>query len=383
MPGQAFSVRRDAVRGRRLKVTSMKNVFDAHDPANIAKAAELIKKGGVVAFPTETVYGLGADVFNEKAVCRVFEIKKRPDFDPLIVHVSNAAEAAQIFKEVPAEAVRLMKLFWPGPLTLVLPKKNTVPDLVTAGLDTVAVRVPQHAVALDFLRACGCPVAAPSANLFGHTSPTTAMAVFEDLGDAPDMVLDGGQTSVGIESTVVKIENGCAVILRPGAVTAEDIKRIMPVSPAAGPSPAKGLESPGLLASHYAPWTPLALMDKPFEAFCTQLQATHAGGEAGEKPWPRMGLLLFGEPPKASMQNFSGLFEAIEILSAKKDLSEAASNLFKAMRKLDKMSLDFIIAEPVTDGGLGVAIMDRLFKAAAGHVGTAHFFDQWAGSGQT
>src|SRR3989338_5562033 len=201
-------------------------IVNAKDDAQIRIAAKILSEGGVVAFPTETVYGLGADVFNEKAVCKLFEIKKRPSFDPLIVHVSDPAEASLLWTDIPPLASQLIRYFWPGPLTLVLPKKAAVPDVVTSGLPTVAVRMPKNDAALALIRALGHPIAAPSANLFGYTSPTLASHVWEDLGENVDLVLDGGEASVGVESTVVKISPDGCTLLRPGAVTQEEMEKI-------------------------------------------------------------------------------------------------------------------------------------------------------------
>ncbi len=333
-------------------------VFSGNNPDNIKKAAELLREGGVVAFPTETVYGLGADAFNSKAVCRVFEIKKRPSFDPLIVHVCDKDSVQKLWKQVPPLAKQLMDTFWPGPLTLVLPKTDLVPDVVTSGLDTVAVRMPKHPVALKLIELLANPIAAPSANLFGYTSPTSASHVKEDLGASVDAVLDGGDCEVGVESTVVKIEKDGLVLLRPGGITKEQLEKIAPVKIFSGQ--ASSPESPGLIESHYAPWTPFFVLDKKFEIFLKGAEKMVQAYQIQKGRPPRMGFLAFG--PKADMP----LFESVEVLSAKEDLYEAASTLFQAIRKLDKMNLDMIIAESVPEKGIGLAIMDRLKRASAG-----------------
>lgn len=322
---------------------------------DIQRAAEILKKGGIVAFPTETVYGLGADAFSPKAVARLFEVKKRPSFDPIIVHVSSILEAHTLWKEIPAVAQRLMKKFWPGALTLVLPKSDRVHDIVTAGLPTVGVRMPSHPMALALLESFGKPIAAPSANLFGYTSPTSAQAVREDLGDQVDFILDGGPSTVGVESTVLKIEDEqTGSILRPGGILSEELKPFLNARPRKRfeAAPRKGVESPGLFESHYAPRTPLALIDIPLEEWLDRLERI--------KPLPRIGLLSL----KPRAQNH--LFQETLYLSQTGDLREAASNLFQAMRRLDKMNLDLIIAEAVPEEGIGIAIMDRLKKASGG-----------------
>ncbi len=334
------------------------SVFSGDNPDNIKKAADILREGGVVAFPTETVYGLGADAFISKAVCRVFEIKKRPSFDPLIVHVCDKASVQKLWKEVPPLAKQLMDTFWPGPLTLVLPKTDIVPDVVTSGLETVGVRMPKHPVALKLIELLGHPIAAPSANLFGYTSPTTAAHVREDLGASVDAVLDGGDCEVGVESTVVKIENDGLILLRPGGITKEQLEKIATVKISSGKTSSP--ESPGMIESHYAPWTPFIVLETKFEIFLQGVEKMVQAYQSQKSRPPRMGLLAFGS--KEDMP----LFESIEVLSAKEDLYEAASTLFQAMRKLDKMNLDMIIAESVPEKGIGLAIMDRLKRASAG-----------------
>ena len=344
-------------------------IVNASDPLEIEKAALVLKDGGLVAFPTETVYGLGADALNPKAVARIFEVKKRPTFDPLIVHVGSPEEAASLWTETPEIAKILMKKFWPGPLTLVLPKNDKIPDIVNAGLPTVAVRMPDHPAALALIRALGNPIAAPSANYFGYTSATTAAAVSEDLGSAIDLVLDGGPARIGIESTVLKVENDRCVLLRPGGVSVEEIKKYFPVM--ISPEAEQGVfESPGTMKSHYAPWTPFVLLEETLPKFLDKLKSFQAIFQKKGIGWPRIGLVLFSKAPQTN------LVETIELLSAKGDLHEAAANLFQAMRKLDKMHLDLMVAEAVPEKGVGYAVMDRLRKASAGHEGIDKFFEE-------
>jgi len=311
-------------------------------PAALDRAAALLREGGVVAFPTETVYGLGARATDERAVARVFEIKGRPRFDPLIVHVADWDRARALAVEIPPLAERLARRFWPGPLTLLLPKSPVVPDLVTAGLPTVAVRCPSHPVASELLRRAAIPVAAPSANRFGRLSPTTADAVAEQLGARPDLILDGGPCPVGIESTILSIEGGAAVLLRPGGLALEEIEaEIGPVR--TGPATDARPRAPGRLPRHYAPRTPLTLLE---------------GAPPPDAAAGRSGLLAFRAP--AQPQRYA----AVETLAPSGDPREAAARFFAALRRLDALGLERIFAEPAPDSGLGRAINDRLRRAA-------------------
>jgi len=324
-----------------------------------------------VAFPTETVYGLGADALNPKAVAHIFEVKRRPHFDPLILHVVNPRQAFSLWKEMPDPKVRrLIEAFWPGPLTIVLPKSKIVPDIVTSGLPTVAVRMPANEFALNLIRALDHPIAAPSANLFGYTSPTRAQAVWEDLGTKIGLVLDGGPAHVGLESTVLKIENGKAIVLRPGGVPVEKIRKFITVVQIRK-TKIKDFESPGLLKSHYAPRTLFVLMDRKIPSFIEQLKAWRSRLKGKNVRWPKVGILFFQK--KADR----GLCTASETLTSKGDLCEAAANLFQAIRTLDKRGLDLMVAESVPERGIGLAIADRLKKATAGHSGVELFFKNW------
>lgn len=307
---------------------------------NIKKAAAAIKRGGVVAFPTETVYGLGADGLNPEACARIFEIKGRPRFDPLILHAATAAQARKLFSRVPKGAGLLMKKFWPGPLTLVLPRAKAVPDIVTSGLGTVAVRVPANAVARALIKAAGCPVAAPSANRFGRLSPTTAQHVARQLGDGPDMILDGGRTRIGVESTIVTFFNGKPALLRPGGLPLEEIERVAGKSSATGHSGKKPM-SPGCLKKHYAPQARLELIE------------------------PGARVKVAGAAYLAFKDRPAGKFLAVKRLSPAGDLREAAANLFKMLHELETTGARVIYAEKVPALGLGRAIMDRLRRASA------------------
>ncbi len=310
----------------------------AATPETIERAARLLRAGELVAFPTETVYGLGADATNNRAVARIFEAKGRPRFNPLIVHVLRRPEAERL-AVFDARAQLVARHFWPGPLTLVLPRRpdNGLSLLVSAGLDTVALRSPIHGVDRDLLMDTGRPIAAPSANRFGRISPTTAADVAAELGDEVAMILDGGPCLFGVESTVLDLTRPRPMLLRPGGVTLEElIEALGSIEVAvAGEGP---LRSPGRLPSHYAPALPL------------RLEATSARrGEA---------LLAFGgDPPRG--------FAEVLFLSRSGDLAEAAANLFAMLRRLDGPPFSGIAVMPIPEAGLGRAINDRLRRAAA------------------
>ncbi len=309
----------------------------------INSIAKLLKEGGVAAFPTETVYGLGANALNETAVARIFEIKKRPHFDPLILHIASEGWLEELVTEVPSEARILIQKFWPGPLTIVLPKKKLVPDIATSGLPNVAIRMPLNNIARQLISRAGVPIAAPSANLFGSVSPTTAQHVKEQLGDSVDAILDGGPCSVGIESTIISFISEKPVLLRPGGLEVEKIEEVIGKVEIPPHQELVNL-SPGRSESHYAPRTPLKLV-----------KSVDTIPQAG-----RVCLLAFGDVPKDLPSNIN----AVENLSAEGDMREAACNLFAAMRKLDSLGPDLIAALPIPVEGLGLAINDRLARAA-------------------
>lgn len=323
----------------------MTRVLRPEQPGALAEAARILRAGGLVAFPTETVYGLGADAFDATAVTRIFEAKRRPAFDPLIVHLPEASWLPRVAANLPAAAQGLAARFWPGPLTLVLPRAEAVPDIVTSGLPSVAVRVPDHPAARALIAAAGTPVAAPSANPFGYVSPTTAAHVAELLGDAVDLILDGGPCRVGVESTIVSLLEPTPALLRPGGVPREELEELLGqrlrVVPA-GDRP----QAPGQLTRHYATRTPLVVLAPE------QPSVVPGAG--------RVGLLAREQAPAA------GGFAAIEVLAADGQPRTAAARLFSALRRLDGLGLDLILAEPWPEHGLGLAIMDRLRRCAAG-----------------
>ena len=313
-------------------------------PEAILRAVELLRQGQLVGLPTETVYGLAGDGLNPTALARIFEVKQRPLFDPLILHFADAAAAFALAEQIPASARELAQRFWPGPLTLVLPKKKTVPDLATSGLPNVALRVPAHPVAQSLLRAFGGPLAAPSANRFGRISPTDAQAVRTELGEAVPLILDGGPCAVGLESTVLFLSERQPVLLRAGGIPLEKIEAL--VGPLRRATPVDHRpQAPGQLRHHYAPRKPLRLV-----------------ADAGEIPSrPDIGWLAFG--PQQTDAPFLGV---VENLSARSDLREAAANFFRGLRTLDEdLRVAVLYAMPLPAHALGLAINERLERAAA------------------
>lgn len=311
---------------------------------NIKEAKEALEAGGLVGIPTETVYGLAANAFNEESIIKIFEAKNRPEFDPLIVHVSNLTFAKSLVSDMPKSAEKLAKAFWPGPLTLVLKKSDKIPLSVTSGMDTVGVRVPNHPLTLDLLKSIDFPLAAPSANPFGYASPTTAFHVNTQLGGKIDYVLDGGPCSVGIESTIVSCIDDKVEVLRLGGVTLEEIETTLgkPVDEVRISSDKPN--APGMLTSHYNPGKKVIIgnIDHNLRKF----------------PRARIGVLSF----KRTFKNLNVTKQIA--LSPKGDMKEAAKNLFGALRKLDSRAVEFIITEKVPDEGLGKAINDRLLRAS-------------------
>lgn len=315
-----------------------KTVLVPATPENIKRAASLLREGELVAFPTETVYGLGADATNSKAVASIFAAKGRPTFNPLIVHVKNF-EAAAALGEFSPKAHKIASLFWPGPLTLVVPLRasSKISELTTAGLQTIAIRVPNHPVAQFLLKESDCPIAAPSANKSGHVSPTCAGHVFEDLKDEVSMILDGGSVQHGLESTVINASGETLEILRAGVISVQEISKDLGIKIVSPPFKNSKVLSPGQLVSHYAPRAEL------------RLNALEA--KIGET------LIAFGRaaPSEGTIIN----------LSPDGDLIEAAANLYSTLRGVDKMGFRSVAVMPIPETGIGIAINDRLRRAAA------------------
>lgn len=304
-------------------------------------AAEILKNGGIVAIPTETVYGLAGNAYDPKALAKIFEAKKRPHFDPLIVHISAFEELRDVAAEIPEKAQALAKAYWPGPMTLVLPKMERIPDLATSGLPTVAVRFPNHPVAQKIIRLSGVPLAAPSANLFQHVSPTTAAHVAEQLGNVIDGIVDGGSCEVGVESTIIAFPNGEPVILRPGGITPEMVKEIAGnVTIHASKSNPKGpMPAPGMIDRHYRPQVPLFYGEVPPGANIPKETVRIAFGDQESVIPPTVNLSKSG------------------------DLQEATANLYAMMRQMDNPQNKLILVDPIPNVGLGVACNDRLKRA--------------------
>lgn len=309
---------------------------------NIAKAARWLRAGELVAIPTETVYGLAANALDPAAVIKIFEVKGRPAFNPLIIHTYALSGVRQYVREIPDQATALAWAFWPGPLTLLLPRKEVIPDLVTAGNPRVAIRIPDHPLTLSLLAELDFPLAAPSANPFGYISPTAADHVAQQLGDKIPYILDGGTASVGIESSIVGFEDGQVVVYRLGGISLEDIEAVC--GPVTVKNHSENPTASGMLKSHYAPRIPLQL-----GSIATMLREY--------------------EPQECAILSFQEHFPDVPAqqqiqLSPSGDLREAAQNLFAALRRLDQLSVQRILAERVPPHGLGLAINDRLERAS-------------------
>jgi L-threonylcarbamoyladenylate synthase len=328
---------------------------------DIRVAADIIKRGGLVAFPTETVYGLGADALNPDAVLALFEAKNRPLDNPPIIHVEKVKDVRRLAKHVPAKATLLMEQFWPGPLTLVLERSGAVPDVTVAGLGTVAVRMPKNNVALALIRGSGCPIAAPSANLAGKPSPTTAQHVWNDLNGRIDAILDGGSTRIGVESTVLDVTVDPPQVLRPGGVPLEKLKKVLgdvrlhPFVAAEQEVAAGEARSPGMRHKHYAPKARLILVEGSVQAVVEKIRELVA---VCKRDGNRVGVLATDETaPKYDA-------DIIKSLGSRFNVEAIAQNLFKLLREFDEENVDVIIAESVPAENLGLAVMNRLRKAS-------------------
>lgn len=304
----------------------------------ITAAAKIIRAGGVVAFPTETVYGLGADAFNPNAVEKIFELKQRPSFDPLIVHICSTTQLNLVCEETDERLFLLAEKFWPGPLTIVVNKNKNVPDIVTSGLKTVGIRYPSHPIAAELIKQANTPIAAPSANKFGRVSPTSADHVRKYFPKL-DYIIDGGKSSVGIESTIIKLNPEGFEILRHGIVTREEIEKIIPYSAEAKVN--LNIAAPGMMKSHYSPAKQFYILS--------------------DKILKKINL------KESGLISFTGLYDSdfkrVVKLTENKNLRKAAVNLFSAIHTLEESDVNIIVAEPVPEEGIGIAIMDRLRKA--------------------
>ncbi len=325
---------------------------------HIARAATVIRAGGLVAFPTETVYGLGADALNEDAVRRIFLAKERPADDPLIVHIAYAQQLAQLARQIPQRAWDLTEKFWPGPLTLVLPKTDRVPAVTTGGLDTVAVRMPSHPVAKRLIELSGVPIAAPSANRFGRPSPTTAQHVWEDLAGRIELILDGGPTPIGVESTVLDLTQDPPMVLRPGGITLEELRAVLgDVRILSSSASEEAKRSPGTRYRHYAPRARVLLVEQGMVEAVLE-------GLSGK----RVGVLVWGphpslpSPVRKGGRGAGG--EGLIVIQMPQSLRAYARRLFAVLRELDAQGVEVIVVEKLEERGLGRAIMDRLRRAS-------------------
>ena len=365
----------------------------------ISEAAEILKQGGLVAFPTETVYGLGGNGLDKEAAKKIYAAKGRPSDNPLILHVSSIEEVYPLVKALPEKAKKLMEAFWPGPLTLVLPKSDIVPKESTGGLETVALRSPENALTLDLIRACGFPIAGPSANLSGRPSPTEASHVFEDLGGRIEGILEDGAVGIGVESTIVDLSENCPTLLRPGAITIEDLEEVLGEKVAIDPtllgkSMAEGFtpKAPGMKYRHYAPKAEMILFKKKEEDETRSGQEeiakfilSYGGKELSDCPEKEVkksvakAILSYGEkelsvsPEKriwilcgedtASLYEGDGRF-TVQILGRREEPLSMTHNLFRLLRKADEEGAELILGECYSEEGVGFALMNRLKKAA-------------------
>jgi L-threonylcarbamoyladenylate synthase len=348
-----------------MKTLVLKVNPEKPETEKIQVAANFIKQGGLVAFPTETVYGLGADALNSEAVTALFEAKKRPLDNPPIVHVGSAKSVYTLAQQVPPKAERLMRLFWPGPLTLVFKRSQAVPEVTVAGLDTVAVRMPKHAVALALIKQSRCPIAAPSANLAGKPSPTTAEHVFEDLNGRINAILDAGPTSVGVESTVLDVSVDPPMVLRPGGTPFEALRKVLgdvvlhPFVSAEQELPVGKARSPGMKHKHYAPNAEVIVVEGAIPDVVAKINEL---AETYRRKGVKVSVLATDETAPAYNA------DVVKSLGSRFNLAVVAQNLFRLLRELDAEGVDVIVAEGVPTEGLGLAVMNRLRKAAGYHI---------------
>lgn len=342
--------------------TIILNHIDIENDERLEKAAELLKEGKTVVFPTETVYGLGANALNEEAIEKIYKAKGRPSDNPLIVHISARDQLAELVREIPPEAHIVMRAFWPGPLTVILKKQKTVPDRVTGGLDTVAVRMPSNQIAKHIIELSGLPIAAPSANLSGKPSPTLEEHVIKDLDGRVDMIVCGGQTVYGLESTVLDLTSEPATILRPGSVTLEDLKKVLEnvqLDPGLNETLKAEAQprSPGMKYTHYAPDAEVILFEGQPEAIAKAIRNQLCEMDESLK----LGILVTEE----MVTEYLDEADNIITIGRRAQPEEIGATLFKALRDFDDLGVDLILAEGIEDTGIGEAVMNRLRKAAS------------------
>lgn len=332
------------------------------DENKIKKVAKVLKAGGLVAFPTETVYGLGANGLNEKAVSKIFKVKGRPSDNPMILHVAEIEQVYDLALEVPQIAKDCMEVFWPGPLTIIFKRKKHIPNIITAGLETVAIRMPSHKIAHEIIKESGIPIAAPSANISGKPSPTSGKHVIKDLNGAVEIIVEGGKTDVGIESTVLDITVDPPTILRPGGVTFEDIKELVPnVVMDKGLTDMKESEtpkSPGQKYKHYAPKAEAYLFAGNLSNIVKEINK-----RIKDNPTKKIAVLATEE----TYEDYKGAYLLIN-LGSRENLDEVATNLFDALLECDEREVDLIFAEGFDFRGMGAGIMNRLLKACSGRI---------------
>lgn len=346
---------------RDLKTIVFKVNPENPDEEKINVAAEVIRRGGIVAFPTETVYGLGVDALNKEAVKRMYEVKGRPPDNPTIVHIAEFNDVYRLAVDVPEVAEELMKRFWPGPLTIVLKASNIVPRITTGGLETVGIRMPKHNVALALIKASKTPIAAPSANIAGKPSPTTAQHVIQDFYGSIDVILDAGPTKIGVESTVLDLTTKPPQILRPGGVTYEELKEVLgdiivhKAAKAKEDIPIDEVKSPGMKYRHYAPKAELIVVEGETDKIIKEINKLI---NEYSKMGRRVGVMATDE----TVKNYE--MGIVKSVGSRSDLSTIARNLFRILREFDDEGVELILAEGVPEEGLGLAIMNRLRKAS-------------------
>ena len=347
------------------ELLNIEKVSPEEKAAALKKAGEIIREGGLVAFPTETVYGLGADALNAEASAKIYAAKGRPSDNPLIVHIHDVDQVYEIASEVPEAAKKVMEKFWPGPLTVILNKKSCVPDGTTGGLKTVAIRMPSHPLARDFIRESGRMIAAPSANTSGRPSPTLASHVYEDMQGRIPLILDGGAVGIGIESTIIDMSTDTPTILRPGYITKDMLEEVLPkvnIDPAVtGRTMKKNVvaKAPGMKYRHYAPKADLTIIEGPLEKVVKEInKRAKEKFEAGYKVG-----VIGTEETVADYKSGD-----VKCIGTRADESTIAANLFRILREFDDDQVDYIYSESFDTAGIGSAVMNRLLQAAGHHI---------------